>query len=111
MRIYDSEATALGFYQCPDIHAAFATKKKVRRSQSESVSIQKIGIPDREFHRTGRVGCAQRIMRAAEGALTGTYRPLLWRKFSAVSEAYGAAMTATLIFSRHFQSSFLIHRL
>lgn len=98
MRVDDAELPLIRFYQRTDIDAALTADKKVRRSQSEAVTVQKVRLTGREFKRAGRVRCAQGIVCSAKTTLAGPDRPVLRCNGGSIAETYGSAVTASLKF-------------
>jgi len=99
MSVDDAELALFRIYKSAYIDTALPTEKKVRRSQAETVTIQKIWIACGKFDGARWIGSAQGIMRAAKTALAGSDRPLLWRNAGSIAKFDSAAMTTTAIFS------------
>ena len=54
-RINDAEFAVLRFYQRTDIDATLTAEKKVSRTQSEAIAVERLGISNREFDRATRI--------------------------------------------------------
>ena len=80
MRVDYAPVSIAGFYDRANVDATFPAKKKVRRPESEAVSLQLARIVCAEANESVGIGRAQCIVRAAKRTLAGADGPVRWRE-------------------------------
>jgi hypothetical protein len=108
-RIEDAKASATRLQSCAHVHAAFVAGEVIRSAPSESVAVHAPEVACAKRERSGRIGPAERGVRATDPALTSAHRPGGRSKRGSIPRFERAAVTVRKVLNdRGVQQAFLL---